>query len=106
MDQHELIRDVDREFFEREVGLGSEKLMNTTYQKILEEREAKGRTEGKAEGMATVLLAQLAERFGPLSETIVRRVRSASVEELEQWSVRMLREPTLERVLDSDGESD
>jgi predicted transposase YdaD len=95
------------EFLRVEVGPEAKKLMKTTYDKILEEGQAKGlakgkaegKAEGRAEGMATLLLGLLEKRFGPLSGEVVHRVRSAAIEQLERWAARVLTEETLDQVI-------
>lgn len=59
------------------------------------EGEAKGRVEGKAE----VVVKLLTLRFGPLPETVVQQVRSASIEELDRFAERVLSAKTLDEVL-------
>ncbi len=47
--------------------------------------EAKGEAKGRTEGRAEALLMLLEHRFGPLPEAVVRRVRGASLAELDAW---------------------
>lgn len=58
-----------------------------------------GRAEGLAEGEAKLLLELLEQRFGPLSEPTRAQVRSATIEQLEAWSERILTAQTLDDVL-------
>jgi hypothetical protein len=67
--------------------------------KLYEMDRAAAREEGRAEGEARLLLKLLDLRFGPLSEATFARVRSATVEQLEAWSERVLGAPTLDDVL-------
>jgi predicted transposase YdaD len=62
------------------------------------EGEAKGRAEGRAEGAGRVLLKQLTLKFGPLQDSVVARLQTASLEELELWTERILSASTLEDV--------
>jgi hypothetical protein len=61
---------------------------------------AESRLEGKAEGKAEVVLKQLTLRFGPVSDLIVRQVRAASVDMLDEYSTRLLTAKTLAEVLE------
>ena len=49
--------------------------------------------QGRAEGEAYALRRLLQKRFGPLSEDVLARLQSASIDELELW---------LDRALDAD----
>jgi hypothetical protein len=51
---------------------------------------AEGREQGRVEGEAKALLKQLALRFGPLSQEVEARVRSAPEAQLERWLERVL----------------
>ncbi|MEO5375569.1 MAG: Rpn family recombination-promoting nuclease/putative transposase [Alphaproteobacteria bacterium] len=62
--------------------------------------EEKGRADGKAEGKAEMLLHLLPMRCGPVSPEIEERVRKASSEQLEKWSVRLMSARTFEDVFD------
>jgi predicted transposase YdaD len=79
-----------------------------TGEQILLERgraegEAKGRAEGEAKGeakgRADVLLKLLAVKFGPTSEGVAKRIRSASLEQLDRWVERVITATSLEDVL-------
>lgn len=61
----------------------------------------KGLEQGMQRGEATVLLRQLAKRFGPLSEALRTRVNEATLEELEGWSERILDARSLQEVFDA-----
>ncbi|MCX4245755.1 Rpn family recombination-promoting nuclease/putative transposase [Paraliomyxa miuraensis] len=61
---------------------------------------AEGRTAGRTEGKAELLLRQLGKRFGPLSARTRALVEGAAVERLDAWADRVVIEPTLERVLE------
>jgi len=60
---------------------------------------AEGKAEGKAEGLAGLLLKLLQLKFGLLPESVVGRVQSAEIEELERWSERVLSAQSLDDVL-------
>lgn len=61
---------------------------------------AQGLAQGRAEGVATMLLRQLAQRFGPLPQPIADRVRRAGPEELDSWIGRVLTAKSLPEVFD------
>ena len=65
------------------------------------EGEARGRAEGEARGRATLLLKQLALRFGTLPNETIERVRSASIEDIDDFAERILTANTIEEVLGS-----
>ena len=54
---------------------------------------AEGRLEGEQSGEAKALRRLLQKRFGPLSDDVLARLQSASIDELELW---------LDRALDAD----
>ncbi|MBF0160264.1 MAG: DUF4351 domain-containing protein [Magnetococcales bacterium] len=57
--------------------------------------ELRGRQEGKAE----TLLRQVQRRFGLISDDTRNRIASASIEQLELWSDRILDASTLDEML-------
>ncbi|MCA9610439.1 MAG: Rpn family recombination-promoting nuclease/putative transposase [Myxococcales bacterium] len=76
-----------------------EGVMGTYQQKWFEEGEAKGRAEGEAKGRAEVLLKQLRLRFSELPVDVEKRVRAASIEELDRWVERVLSAESIADVL-------
>jgi hypothetical protein len=50
----------------------------------------RGRREGRKEGKAELLTDLLQKRFGALPAELIERVRSATPEELKQWSEQLL----------------
>jgi hypothetical protein len=65
---------------------------------VIEDLVAFGKDQGRLEGEAKTLLKQLALRFGPVSEEVEKRVRSAPEAELERWLERVLTAGSLEGV--------
>lgn len=57
-----------------------------------------GRKEGRAEGKAELLLDMLQHRFGPVSDDIVQRIRTAQAPQLKTWSLNFVDASTLEDV--------
>ena len=53
---------------------------------------------GEARGEAKVLMRQLTKRFGPLTPEAAQRLQSATAEQLERWTDRILDAPTLDAV--------
>ncbi len=56
-----------------------------TVQELVDGGNVEGLVVGMAKGMAKALLMLLEHRFGPLPEAVVRRVREASLAELDAW---------------------
>ena len=63
-----------------------------------EEGREKGRAEGREQGAAIVLERQLTHRFGPLPQTVRRKLAKASIEELGAWSEALLEAQSLRQV--------
>ena len=63
-----------------------------------EKGRVEGRVEGRVTGRVEMLLRQLSVRFGPVSASVVERVRGASEEELMCWAERILTAGTLDAV--------
>jgi hypothetical protein len=57
------------------------------------------REEGRAAGRAETLLQLLGQKFGPLPGDVRERVLSASAQQLEAWTGRVLSAATLEALL-------
>ena len=55
-----------------------------------------GERKGKLEGEAVILQRLLTKRFGSLPDWAVEKIRHASSEQLELWSLRLLEADTLE----------
>ncbi len=62
--------------------------------------ERKLRNEGRNEGARGVLVHQLNVRFGELPPSAIARLKTASVNDIERWSERVLRAQTLAEVFD------
>lgn len=65
----------------------------------LEAVRAEGTAQGQIDGRIATLLEQLTAKFGPLPAETVTRIKAASLEELQLWSVRLLTATTLEEAL-------
>lgn len=69
---------------------------------VLDELKREGRVEGRAEGIAGMLLRQLAARFGAVPAEARARVLGATEATLARWSLKVLTAPTLDAVLGRD----
>jgi predicted transposase YdaD len=68
----------------------------TTGQQLIEQGRQKGRQEGRQQGFQELLLRQLRQRFGDAVDTHVeQRIVTASLEQIEAWSMRVLSAATL-----------
>jgi predicted transposase YdaD len=85
------------------------KMLETTARKgqkevtmdVLDELKREGRAEGRVEGGARMLLAQLTARFGAVPAEARERIFAATEPMLRRWSLRVLTAPTLAAVLGS-----
>ena len=68
------------------------------YDKGKTEGYDEGKTEGLVEGEARVVLRLLERKFGPLDETALSRIRSATADQLLEWADRVLRADKLDEV--------
>ena len=101
-----------RVIFEQHMGPESVKHFESTYDRITRESKTEGKAEGKAEGkvegklegraegLADALLRLASKRFGILPTAIENRVRDASLDDLEQWTDRVLDAPSVADLLD------
>jgi hypothetical protein len=68
--------------------------MESNYMTVAEQF----RQEGAIAATARVLLTQLEQRFGPLPETMIERVRTSTPTELDRIARAVLSAPTLAAV--------
>ena len=59
---------------------------------------AKGKVEGKVEGKAEMLLTLLELKFGSSAPIPRQRIGDASLDELDQWTTRILTAETLDKI--------
>lgn len=59
---------------------------------------AEGRQEGLKEGQASILHSLLNRKFGPLPDSIQQRLKSATSDQLEAWSLNLLDAESLNEV--------
>jgi predicted transposase YdaD len=68
----------------------------TAGQQLIEQGRQQGIEQGRQQGRQELLLRQLRQRFGGAVNAVVeQRIATASVEEIETWSVRVLSAATL-----------
>jgi head-tail adaptor len=83
-------------------GVEDEEFIMSTAEKLIAKGEARGEARGKALGEAAgrvaVLLRMLTARFGPVPDSIVARLRAASVAELDRCADRLLAAATIDDV--------
>ena len=78
---------------------------NRVIKRYFLQGKEEGRVEGKQEGARTeaagLLTRQLQRRFGRLPKAVSRKLNTADLVTLEDWSLRLLDAATLEEVLRS-----
>lgn len=85
---------------EREIGPEAKDMTVTFAQRLHEEGRAQGIQQGRQQARRDMLLELLRQRFGAAVDDIAeRRVASASTEQLEQWTKRVLSVATLAELL-------
>jgi hypothetical protein len=93
-------RETLQALLEREIGPEAKGAMVTAGQQIREEGRQEGRREGRREGECAVLLRQLRRRFGDAVNTdIEQRIATASIEQIDTWTERVLSAATLTELL-------
>ena len=64
------------------------------------EGKVEGKIEGKTEEAATILERLLIKRFGPLDEATRVRLDTATLEQLDRWTDRILDASTVDAVFE------
>jgi len=72
------------------VGDEVKEAMATTAEKLRKEGRDEGRVEGRVEALRAVLLRLVRGRFGDVPVPVADRIASASAEQLEAWTDRVL----------------
>jgi hypothetical protein len=88
-----LPEDLEEQYQERLQTLSEEDEM--TY---VTTTERWGIKKGRAEGQAELLLRQVERRFGPVTDEVTQRIRTAAGPQLELWALNILDAATLEDV--------
>jgi hypothetical protein len=68
----------------------------------LDEGRKRGLDEGKLDGRRETLLEQANDRFGSVPADVEAKIRSANLEQLRQWSKRLLLETSMDDVFGGD----
>jgi hypothetical protein len=86
----------DIEDIERKADM---KYVTSVERLAIERGMAQGMERGLEKGRLDTLTRQLTRRFGPLPDTALARLQSATPDQLDLWTDRVLDAPTLEAVL-------
>ena len=70
----------------------------TTADMLRAEGRVEGEAKGRAKGRAETLTQLLTQKFGALPESAVAKLHTASTEQLEGWTGRVLSATTLDEV--------
>lgn len=84
-----------RKFMSFVIDLTENKIFQNRYQRGLAEGEARGELKGELK----VIRTQLTKRFGRLPAWARKRLDSATTEQLDSWSLKLLDAKTLEGVI-------
>lgn len=61
-----------------------------------------GREQGRKEGASALLERQLVRRFGPLPQTVQKKLATASLAQVDAWGEALLEATSLQQVFESD----
>lgn len=86
-------------FLDREVGPEAKGIMTTYAEELIQQGMQQGMEEGEIAGERRVLLKQLRQRFGHLDAATEQHIATATSEQLETWTTRVLSAATLAEVL-------
>jgi len=85
---------------EREIGPEAKEAIVTAGQQLIEQGRQQGLQQGLRQGECAVLLRLLRQRFGAAVDAqIERHIATASIEQIETWTGRVLSAATLTEVL-------
>ena len=88
-----LPEDLNNEFYKEVKNMGT-----TTEPRLISIFDVMARKEGLAEGQVKILLSLLTHKFGKVSDTVIDRIKSASLEQIEKWSLNLLNAQTIDEV--------
>jgi hypothetical protein len=98
-DEEAIIFMQDLERLEAEKGMPYVTSVERIAKKIgREEGREEGRQEGRRDGIASLLLTQLAQRFGQVPDWASQKLKSAPPESLESWGRRVFEARSLEEI--------
>ncbi len=92
------VTSVEQLYNEKWMQQGLQQGMQQGMQQGLQQGIQQGLMQGRIEGEAYALQRLLQKRFGPLSEDVLTRLQTASIDELELWLDRALDADTLASV--------
>ena len=81
------------------INVMENKVLGPMIQRELDKSEERGMEQGMEQGIQKTLTVLLSEKFGALPVWAEQRLSSASSDELNSWTKRILRAATLEEVL-------
>lgn len=85
---------------EREIGPETKDAIMTAGQRLIEQGRQQGIEQGRQQGVQGVLLRLLRQRFGDaVNAQVEQRIATASLEQVEAWTGRVLSAATLAEVL-------
>jgi len=76
----------------------TQKALKKGMEQGLEQGMEQGIEQGRSLGESTLLARQLEKRFGPLSETVLNKLQSATTTELEHWGLQFLDASSIDEV--------
>ncbi|MFE7720745.1 hypothetical protein ACFU44_17075 [Nocardia rhizosphaerihabitans] len=79
-----------------QLGQRAREAIVTTADRLRAEGEARGEALGRALGRAEILVVQLVEKFGDVPADAVARVFAADLDQLREWTRRVLSADTLD----------
>jgi len=93
-------REALQALLERELGPEAKEAIVTAGQQLIEQGRQEGRREGRREGECALLLRLLRRRFGDAVNTAIeQRIATASIEQIDTWTERVLSAATLTELL-------
>jgi hypothetical protein len=93
------VTSVERLAIERGLAQGMEKGLAQGLERGIEQGIEQGIERGREQGRLETLTRLLTRRFGPLPDAALARLQSATPDQLDLWTDRVLDAPSLEAVL-------
>ena len=82
-----------------QLGTEAKEVIVTTADKLRAEGRAEGEARGEARWRAETLIELVTLKFGRLSVSVEQAIRDARVEQLKEWTARVLTASSLDDVL-------
>jgi len=96
-----LFNPLEQMFIDDGMKKGLEQGRREGLERGMEKGLEQGREQGRAEGAVALLARQLTQRFGPLPQTVQKRLTKANVAQVEAWSDALAGAQSLKQVFDS-----